>query len=76
MLNSLRSFAVHRDGRAPGSYKNHGGTAITILRTCLDEQPSLCGDVPPGGGRVIECLAQNASQLSPRCRAAMAAVRN
>ena len=29
-----------------------------------------------GGGRIISCLARNASQLSPRCRAAMDEARN
>jgi hypothetical protein len=49
---------------------------LAILRMCIDETRSLCGDVPPGGGRIITCLAQNASQLSPQCRAAMAQARN
>jgi hypothetical protein len=49
---------------------------FAILRLCIEEARGLCGGVPPGGGRIISCLARNASQLSPRCRAAMDEARN
>jgi hypothetical protein len=48
---------------------------LAILRICFAEQRDLCGDVPPGGGRIIACLARNAGQLSPSCRDAMAEAR-
>jgi hypothetical protein len=48
---------------------------IAILRVCAASHRSLCGDVPPGGGRIIACLARNAPRLLPECRAALAAVR-
>jgi hypothetical protein len=49
---------------------------LAILRVCFAEQRDLCGNVPPGGGRIIACLARNASRLSPACRDAMAVARN
>jgi hypothetical protein len=49
---------------------------FAILRLCIEEARGLCGGTPPGGGRIISCLARNASQLSPRCRAAMDEARN
>ena len=49
--------------------------AMAILRLCEVEQRSLCGRVPFGGGRVINCLAENAASLSPPCYGAMAAAR-
>ena len=49
--------------------------AIAILRLCGEETRLLCGGIPTGGGRVISCLAENASRLSPVCYRALAAVR-
>lgn len=49
---------------------------FAILRLCIEEARGLCGGIPPGGGRIIACLARNASRLSPRCRAAMDEARN
>jgi len=46
-----------------------------VLRACAGDTRSLCGGIPPGGGRIIRCLARNASQLSPQCRAAFAEMR-
>jgi hypothetical protein len=46
--------------------------AVQILSFCGQERWALCGDVPPGGGRIIECLAQNAPRLSPQCYGAIA----
>jgi hypothetical protein len=45
--------------------------ALAILRICSGDKRRLCGDMPPGGGRIIACLAANAASLSPGCRAAL-----
>jgi hypothetical protein len=45
---------------------------MAILRwSCGPDFRALCGDVPPGGGRVVACLRDNAPSLSPRCRRAL-----
>jgi hypothetical protein len=42
---------------------------IFVLRSaCGADVRTLCGDVPPGGGRVVQCLAGQAASLSPACR--------
>ncbi|MGZ5840696.1 MAG: hypothetical protein ACXWJ8_02025 [Xanthobacteraceae bacterium] len=46
--------------------------ALEVLSFCGAEQRTLCGNVPPGGGRIIECLAANYAQLSPECYGALA----
>ncbi len=48
---------------------------LGILRACAGDVRSLCGGTAPGGGRIIACLARNASQLSPQCRGALEQVR-
>jgi hypothetical protein len=41
---------------------------LFVLRSaCGRDVRALCGDVPPGGGRIIECLATQAASLSPAC---------
>ena len=46
--------------------------ALQVLSFCGAEQRTLCGNVPPGGGRIIECLAANYTRLSPECYGALA----
>jgi len=41
--------------------------ALMILRLCGPDRRSVCPGVEPGGGRLISCLAENASLLSPGC---------
>jgi hypothetical protein len=41
---------------------------LVILRACRSEHQAYCANAPPGGGRVVECLAANAASLSPECR--------
>jgi hypothetical protein len=49
--------------------------ALFVLRICGEDGRRLCGGIQPGGGRIIACLAENVSSLSPGCRAALAAAR-
>jgi hypothetical protein len=47
--------------------------ALAIVQICGVEVRSLCAGVPFGGGRIISCLAANASSLSPNCYGALSA---
>jgi len=41
---------------------------IFVLRSgCGEDARALCSDVPPGGGRIMQCLAAQAASLSPAC---------
>jgi hypothetical protein len=49
---------------------------LAILRwSCRSDYRALCGDVPPGGGRIVACLRENGPSLSPRCRGALMGAR-
>lgn len=46
---------------------------LLVLRSaCGGDVRSLCGGVPPGGGRIVQCLARNAGSLSPACKDVLA----
>jgi hypothetical protein len=47
--------------------------ALAIVQICGVEVRSLCAGIPFGGGRIISCLAANASSLSPSCYGALSA---
>jgi hypothetical protein len=34
---------------------------------CTEEIRTLCADVQPGGGRILQCLKTNESKLAPAC---------
>jgi hypothetical protein len=34
---------------------------------CTEEIRAYCADVQPGGGRILQCLKNNESKLSPTC---------
>jgi hypothetical protein len=34
---------------------------------CTEEIRTLCADVQPGGGRILQCLSANEAKLSPAC---------
>jgi hypothetical protein len=48
---------------------------LMILRACGAEQQALCANVPPGGGRIVECLAAHGASLSAGCRGAILSAR-
>jgi hypothetical protein len=42
---------------------------LFVLRSaCGADVRTICGGVAPGGGRILQCLATNAAQLSPACK--------
>jgi hypothetical protein len=46
--------------------------ALFVLRSgCGMDARALCAGVPPGGGRVLECLASQPASLSPECMRAL-----
>jgi hypothetical protein len=45
--------------------------ALGILAMCRAEHETLCADAPLGGGRILNCLADHAQQLSPQCYGAL-----
>jgi hypothetical protein len=47
---------------------------LVIVAICGAEVQRLCADVPPGGERILVCLALNAANLSPACYDAVARV--
>ncbi len=43
-----------------------------VQSACREDVRTLCGSVAPGGGRIIQCVANNAASLSPACRDVLA----
>jgi hypothetical protein len=44
---------------------------MEILNICRAERMQLCGGMPPGGGRILDCLVANQASISPGCRRAL-----
>ena len=49
------------------------GAAPSVREACRPDYQTFCAGTSPGGGRIMACLKQHASQLSPACTAALAA---
>jgi acetyl esterase/lipase len=45
-----------------------------VASSCRADMQRLCADTRPGGGRIVECLRDNAEALSPDCNQAMSAM--
>jgi hypothetical protein len=48
-----------------------GLAAAGAFKACLPDAQKYCSHVPPGMGRGLACILQNADRLSPACREAM-----
>src|SRR5438445_13077172 len=45
-----------------------GEELVRLASACGADVRPICGGVAPGGGRLVQCLATNAAQLSPACK--------
>jgi hypothetical protein len=46
---------------------------LFVLRSaCGADVRSLCAGVAPGGGRIVQCLANQAAAISPACKDVLA----
>jgi hypothetical protein len=46
---------------------------LFVMRSaCGGDVRTLCAGVAPGGGRIMQCLANRAADLSPACRDVLA----
>jgi hypothetical protein len=45
--------------------------AIALMLVCRSDYDRLCGDVMPGGGRILACLQNHADQLGSACAQAL-----
>ena len=46
---------------------------LFVLRSaCSGDVRGLCGGVAPGGGRIVQCLANQAASISPACKQVLA----
>jgi hypothetical protein len=78
LRHSSRRNAVHGLLRATAAFGLMICATISIAeaqsaqQACRADFQSVCSGVQPGGGRVVACLKQNYSKLSPDCQAALA----
>lgn len=49
---------------------------MELQRSCKADFQSLCGGQEPGGGRLAQCLRDNAAKLSEPCRTTIEALRS
>lgn len=46
-----------------------------VREACAADVKALCGDVQPGGGKILRCLKEHKAQVSSGCKEAAAAMR-
>lgn len=71
MFRNLALAAIVLAATAPAALAQGGPVAQKIRAACTQDVKTLCPDVQPGGGRILQCLKEKQSQVSPDCVAAL-----
>ena len=50
-------------------------TSAALRTSCSEDVQRLCPDVSPGGRRVLQCLKEHKSEVSPTCKASFEAIK-
>ncbi len=62
---TIATAATSDDQSAEGQQARPGGRN----RVCMADVKKYCHDVKPGEGKIVACLKENVSKLSPACAA-------
>ena len=69
----LTAFALLATGLAAGANaQDKGGKGEG---PCAQDAKKFCGDVQPGGGRIVKCMKDHEADLSPACQSQMKAAK-
>jgi hypothetical protein len=52
------------------------GSPMEMHKACADDVIRLCGDVPPGTGRVAFCIGEHSAELAPDCKKQVAEMKD
>jgi hypothetical protein len=52
-----------------------GGGRAGAMKACRADHEKYCADVEKGGGRVMKCMKEHASELSSGCKSALQSMR-
>jgi Cysteine rich repeat len=70
----LKCLKSHESDLSPACKNNMAKAKAEIKEAkeaCEGDAKKLCEGIKPGGGRIIQCLKQHESELSPSCKAEM-----
>ena len=66
-----RCLKEHANELSPACKENIGKMkekVKEVKEACEQDAKKLCEDTKPGGGRIMQCLKQHESELSPACK--------
>ncbi|HMF77120.1 MAG TPA: hypothetical protein VK604_15790 [Bryobacteraceae bacterium] len=69
-LNPLFGIAIALSGQNAFA-KNRLTDPVKIARECKTDVERLCEGLRPGGQRIVTCLKEKVTELSPACLAAL-----
>jgi hypothetical protein len=70
LMLSLAAAGVLADTPVPAPAAPSPSSA-DLRAACADDAKTLCPDVQPGGGRIMQCLAQHKDKVSEGCKQAV-----
>jgi hypothetical protein len=73
MLGALMTLAA---GDQPAAAQSAPPSAAQPRAACAVDVRTLCADVTPGGGRIMQCMKEKRDQLSEGCKSALIAARD
>jgi Cysteine rich repeat len=76
VMRCLKSHETELSAECTAVWANVKQEVVAAIAACTPDAEKLCPGVKPGGGRVLRCLHQNESKLSPACLAEVSKMKN